>query len=134
MWAAAICDQALDPMMSVTDKKAEKLAHDASQMGVPEAVADSPVGRGQIMLHEVCEVFMAKFGTTLVAGAQMNSIDMYEEVCLIRTKKELAINEGQYLPIGFCKARGFDTDIIEKECTDTKVIRGLGLCYKLVIE
>ena len=46
------------------------------------------------MLHEVREVLMAKLGTTLVAGAQKNSIDMYEEVYLIRTKKELAINEG----------------------------------------
>ena len=39
------------------------------------------------MLHEVREVLMAKLGTTLVNGAQMGSIDMYEEVYLIRQKK-----------------------------------------------
>ena len=38
----------------------------------------------QIMFHEACEVLMGNFGTTLVTGAQMNSIDMYAEVYLRR--------------------------------------------------
>ena len=38
------------------------------------------------------------------------------------------------MSIGVYKARGFDTYIIEKECTDTKVIKGLGLCFKVFIE
>ena len=39
---------------------------------------------GEIMFHEACEVLMGKFGTTLVTGAQIDSIDMYAEVNLRR--------------------------------------------------
>ena len=49
-------------------------------------------------------------------------------------QRRTAGNEGQYLPLGVYQARGFDTDVIEKECTDKKVINGFGLCYKLFIE
>ena len=80
----------------------QKETMDASKSrcdGGRSAVADSPVAectssdsgvrappveRGPLMLHEVGEVLMAKFGTTLVEGRQMGSIDMYEEVYLIR--------------------------------------------------
>ena len=57
---------------------------EANKRKTTEKLAHWPVERGQIMLHEVVPVLMGKFGTTLVTGAQMNSIDMYAKVHLRR--------------------------------------------------
>jgi hypothetical protein len=42
-------------------------------------------------------------------------------------------NAGSYLPLCWYKTNGFDTDLIQKECTDTMVRPMLGLCYNVPI-
>ena len=40
----------------------------------------------------------------------------------------------RYLPLSFYEIRAFCTELIKAEYTDTKVVQGLGLCYRVFIE
>jgi hypothetical protein len=43
-------------------------------------------------------------------------------------------DQGDYLPLGVYRTRGFDTDLILTNCKDTKFFPDLGMCYKVRIQ
>ena len=47
--------------------------------------------------------------------------------------RERAANLGRYLPLSVYAKQGFDTNKIQRETTDTQVLPGLGLCYRVAI-
>jgi hypothetical protein len=49
------------------------------------------------------------------------------------TERLVARDDGDYLPIGVYKTRGFDTDLILKHCKDKKFEEDKGWCYKVRI-
>ena len=49
-------------------------------------------------------------------------------------QRRTAANKGSYQPISWYERQGYDVVRIEAEITDTKVILGLGLCYKVFME
>jgi hypothetical protein len=49
-------------------------------------------------------------------------------------ERKTTSDQGDYLPLGVYKTRGFDTDLILANCTDTKLFPALGLCYKVRIQ
>ena len=56
-----------------------------------------------------------------------------KNVLLKLIQRRTGANKGDYLPLSVYEARGFNPTLIELECTNTKVLPGLGLCYKLWI-
>jgi hypothetical protein len=52
--------------------------------------------------------------------------------CII--KRRTAESKGSYQPISWYERQGYDVARIVDEITDTKVMKGLGLCYKVFVE
>ena len=49
-------------------------------------------------------------------------------------QRRTAANAGRYQPLSWYERQGYDPIKIKEEITDTKVVKGLGLCYKVFIE
>ena len=49
-------------------------------------------------------------------------------------KRRTAASKGSYQPISWYERQGYDVARIVDEITDTKVMKGLGLCYKVFVE
>ena len=55
-------------------------------------------------------------------------------MCRLKIEEEQAKSGGDWLPLSVYKQRGFDTDLIEQKCTDTRIHKIFGKVYRVTID
>ena len=91
----------------------------------------------QLTKPDVSKFFQQHAVRPIATADLQSTLNEFKAVHNIEAQRRETLDNGCYLPLSVWAQKGFDTAQIIQDCVeadDTKLIKGMGLCYRLVVE